>query len=349
MKVFTGYQKGINLGGWISQCVARTQEHFSNFITEKDIKQIATWGYDHVRLPIDYDIIFTEDGKEIEEGFGRISSCISWCKAAGLNLVLDLHKTKGYMFDTAEVKDPDLFFHDKGLQDFFVNIWLVMAKRYGSMSDFVAFELLNEIVNPKLRNEWNEIASRAFKEIRAVAKETWIVVGGVNYNSVSAVPGIEVPVDEKTVFTFHCYEPFVFTHQKAYWVENMPSDFEVSYPGPSIEYLRAKSNEIPQARHGAIFDPAMDILKMDENFFEILFKPALDTAKKKNIPLYCGEYGAIDQAGAEDSLRWLIDIQKALQNNGIGRALWTYKEKDFGLVGPHYDSVRDAIIALNSK
>ena len=80
MKRFEGYQKGINLGGWLSQCVSYEKEHFDTFILEEDIAQIAQWGMDHVRLPIDYDIIEEEDGTVKEEGHEYIVNCINWCK-----------------------------------------------------------------------------------------------------------------------------------------------------------------------------------------------------------------------------------------------------------------------------
>ena len=60
MRIFTGFQRGVNLGGWLSQCVATTEEHFDNFITGEDIRRIAALGLDHVRLPVDYNWI--EDG-----------------------------------------------------------------------------------------------------------------------------------------------------------------------------------------------------------------------------------------------------------------------------------------------
>ena len=144
--------------------------------------------------------------------------------------------------------------------------------------------------------------------------------------------------------TFHCYEPLVFTHQKAPWVLDMPSDFEVSYPGTSIEYIREKSRLIPQARHGAIFAKNMDKLKIDDTFFTTLFAPALEKAERLDLPLYCGEYGVIDRAPAEDSGRWYKDIHKALESHGIGRALWSYKEMDFGIIGEHYSDILEDIL-----
>ena len=49
-----GFRKGINLGGWMSQC-DYSPEHLDTFITEPDFAQIAEWGFDHVRLPVDFN------------------------------------------------------------------------------------------------------------------------------------------------------------------------------------------------------------------------------------------------------------------------------------------------------
>ena len=58
----------------------------------------------------------------------------------------------------------------------------------------------------------------------------------------------------------------------------------------------------------------------------------MEAAKKAGVPLYCGEYGVIELASQEDKDRWLADISKAFDAFGVGRALWNYKEKDFGIV-----------------
>ena len=52
MKKFIGYQKGINFGGWFSQC-DYSKETYDNFITEDDFKKVSTWNIDHIRLPIE--------------------------------------------------------------------------------------------------------------------------------------------------------------------------------------------------------------------------------------------------------------------------------------------------------
>lgn len=343
MNIFSGYQKGINLGGWLSQCVSREKVHFDTFITEDDIKTIAGWGLDHVRLPFDYDIIETDDGVFKEDGLAYIDNCISWCKKYGLNLILDLHKTFGYTFDPLEKTDKEIFFHDETLQGHFIELWTRLAERYGKYSDFVAFELLNEIVSFHVVNEWNDIVKKTVTAIREIAPETYILFGGVNYNNVASVPSLIEPFADKLVYNFHCYDPLIFTHQKAYWVEGMPSDFEMKYPATIAEFREA-SLSVGQQAQGAIFDDNLD--PDSTEIFEPLFAPAIKTAAERNVPLYCGEYGVIDQADPAFSLNWLNDIHAAFERHGIGRALWNYKNKDFGIMDEHYNDIRSEMIKI---
>ena len=60
MKEFIGYKKGINLGGWLSQC-NHCREHYDSFINESDIRRISEWGLDHIRLPVDYELVISQD------------------------------------------------------------------------------------------------------------------------------------------------------------------------------------------------------------------------------------------------------------------------------------------------
>ncbi|MBR6890851.1 MAG: cellulase family glycosylhydrolase, partial [Clostridia bacterium] len=237
MRIFTGFQHGVNLGGWLSQCDATTEAHFNTFITEADIRRIQDMGLDHVRLPVDYNWIEDEAGAPIEAGMKHIDDCVGWCEAAGLNLLLDLHKAFGYTFDPLE-KDADreIFFHDAALQARFIALWQRLARRYGPRAN-VAFDLLNEVISPNVAEPWNDIVERTISAIREIAPDTWIVVGGVCYNNVRSVPLLAPPHDERVVYNFHCYEPMVFTHQKAYWVEGMPDDLDVAYPDALERYV----------------------------------------------------------------------------------------------------------------
>ena len=87
MRDFEGFKKGVNLGGWFSQC-DYSKERLDGFIKEEDFSVIASWGLDHVRLPIDYNILETEDGSAfLEEGFARVQRAVDLCAKNSLNII----------------------------------------------------------------------------------------------------------------------------------------------------------------------------------------------------------------------------------------------------------------------
>ena len=347
MRRFEGYMRGINLGGWLSQCDETTKKHFDTFITGEDIACIAKMGFDHVRLPIDYMYLEDEEGAPLESGYRYVDSCIAWAKEAGLHVLLDLHKTFGYSFDPLDKEmDREIFFHDRKLQERFFRLWERIASRYASEArdGAAAFELLNEIVSPAVADAWNKVADEAIRRIRTAAPEAYVVVGGVRYNNVTSVPLLNPPLDDHVVYNFHCYEPIVFTHQKAYWVENMSPSRTVHYPDSLETYRQMAQGLAPELVRGIETEGTETLTEAGPELFEMLFKPAIGAAEKYNVPLYCGEYGVIDQAPVEDALRWYADISAAFEKYGIGRAMWTYRRKDFGLADPHYDAVRDKLV-----
>ena len=206
MRKLEGFQRGINLGGWLSQGPL-DKHHLDTFIVEDDIKKIAGWGADHVRLPLDYENVETEEGGDIEEGYRHIEDCISWCRKYNLNMVLDLHKTPGYIFDDQDYSKD--FFHNEELQERFLNLWKKIISRFAKDADIVMFELLNEVASFNVVDEWNELSARAVKVIREYAPTARILYGGVGYNAVTSIKKLLPPVDENIVYNFHCYEPLI--------------------------------------------------------------------------------------------------------------------------------------------
>lgn len=343
MKKLDGFMHGINLGGWLSQCT-HTREHYDSFITEADIQRIAGWGLDHVRLPVDYELIETEDGSPIEAGYQYIETCIGWCKTHGLNMILDLHKTAGYVFDDQEASKG--FFDKPELLERFIRLWITIAKRFVKDKDILIFELLNEIVEPDVSAQWNQLLARTVAAIREIDADVRIMYGGVCYNSVTNVKYLEPPKDDHIIFTFHCYEPLIFTHQGAGWTEGMPLDYRTAYPESLQTYIAETRKYLTQMMADNYGDTIDIDQQCSKEFFLGLFREAVDAAERCQVPLYCGEYGVIDRAEPQSTLRWYHDIHDAFEAYGIGRAAWSYKQMDFGLIDEHYDPVRDKITAL---
>lgn len=334
---------GINLGGYLSQCCHETA-HYENFIGEDDLKQIAHWGFDHIRIPIDYEVLEDEKGNKKEEGYGYIVQLLEWCEQYNLGAVLDLHKAYGYDFNDAGDEKKNNLFSDDMLQERFIRLWVNIAKAFGAF-DNVAFELLNEVVEKENADAWNLLIHKSVTAIREVAPATPIIYGGIQWNSARTLKLLNIPKEDNIIFTFHFYEPLLFTHQKAPWVENMDLEKSIFYP-ESMKYYQTQSEVL--GYQGEVVIQAKSET-MGTEFIREMINEAIDAAKKAGVGLYCGEFGVIDRAPVEDTLRWFKDVNQVFKENGIGGAIWNYKEKDFGLLSEHYDSIRNDLISLWTK
>jgi aryl-phospho-beta-D-glucosidase BglC (GH1 family) len=83
------FKKGINVGGWLAQyeLIAKQplthfhlQQHFDTFLTKKDIQQIASWHFDHIRLPISGYLLYDTNLDILKpEILSYVRNCIEWC------------------------------------------------------------------------------------------------------------------------------------------------------------------------------------------------------------------------------------------------------------------------------
>lgn len=309
-----GFCRGINLGGWLSQC-DYSEDRLEHFITEPDFEKVASWGLDHVRIPFDYNIVENNDGTYNQSGFDRLERAVTLAGKYGLKVVLDLHKTAGFSFDNYSENEHG-FFESEKYQERFYLLWEEVAKRFGGYSDTVAFELLNEVTDKDFITVWNKVIEKCIGRIRRYAPDTVILVGSYWNNSAEAVKDLDRPFDDKVVYNMHCYDPLSFTHQGAYWTDLIDPDKRISFENSGVT----------------------------EEYFESVFASAIEKAKAEGTELYCGEYGVINVASPEDALKWFKTINSVFEKHGIARAAWSYREMDFGIADSCMDSVRDELV-----
>ena len=310
--------RGINLGGYLSQC-NHSFTHYETFITEDDIARIAKAGFDHVRLPIDYNVPEDEDGRENFTGYTLIDRVVDWCGHYGLDLILDLHKAYGYDFNDAGNSEKNNLFHSEVLQLRFLTLWKRLAARYGHFNH-VAFELLNEVVEGENAAAWNGLIGRAVKEIRHFAPTTPIIYGGIQWNNINSILLLDPPQDENIIWTFHFYSPMPFTHQKAPWCPQLDQHLTTHYPNVGEAWTMEYTRE--------------------------MLREGVECAAAKGVPLYCGEFGVIDKAPLPDTLRWFQDVDCVFREYGIGCSVWTYKSMNFGIFGKEREPIREDLIRL---
>jgi endoglucanase len=93
--------RGTNLAHWLSQSRQRGAER-EQFITKADIEAVAEMGFDHVRLPIDEEQMWDENGNRHDDAFQLMENCIDWSLENDLRVIVDLHILRSHHFNAEE-------------------------------------------------------------------------------------------------------------------------------------------------------------------------------------------------------------------------------------------------------
>ncbi len=324
---FTIY-RGTNISHWLSQSDRRGAERRA-FFTQQDVELIARLGggrFDHIRLPVDEEQLWDENGDPDPEAFGLLEAALDWCEAAGLRVVVDLHLLRSHHFLDRETPplftDPDALAH-------FIDLWEQLSDRLeGRPTDQVAYELLNEPV-ARDPDDWNRVAHAVYHVLRAREPARVIVLGSNWFNQVQTFAQLDVPEDDDLILTFHYYKPMFITHYTAPWWEGGGS-----YHGP-IHYPGRPIADEDLAR----MDPALrELIEREglnrpfsrQTIVEDLAQP-LAVREETGLPLYCGEFGCYSRTPTELRLAWYRDILSVFEELDIAWANWDYKG-DFGIV-----------------
>jgi hypothetical protein len=183
----------------------------SNNTTRTDIDSLKAWGFNSVRLPMHYNMY---------KGFILIDTLLSWCKARGMYLILDLHAAPGGQGNDLNISDRDgtkpALWDNEADKQKTITLWKKIATHYKDEPNIAAYDILNEPnfgfddpVNDKngIKEQHNIPLKKLMQDITAAIREVdkkhiIIIEGngwGNNYN------GILPPWDNNMVLSFHKY------------------------------------------------------------------------------------------------------------------------------------------------
>lgn len=323
-------EKGVNIAHWLSQSEARG-EFRANYFTEQDVRQIAEWGFDHVRIPIDEEQMFKEDGSKEEEAFALLHNALELCGKYNLKAIVDLHILRSHYFNAAYKP----LFTEAAAQEAFFECWRkISGELKGYSPSMVAYELMNEPVadDPE---DWNKLVRKCHSVIRELEKDRVIVIGSNMWQSFRTAEQLTIPEgDPNIILSFHYYEPMILTHYQAGWTEYKDYSGPVNYPGQTVtQEQMAACTPAEQQMFGR-----WTAESYDKDRFAREFKMAADVAARYGIPVYCGEYGCLsDEPNDEVRYRWLTDMNDVFDELGIARSVWCYREGEdgFGILSGH--------------
>ncbi len=186
------------------------------FITENDIRYLASLGLNSVRLPLNarHLFCFEADGVRFQpETLKRIDDLLGWCRTHGLYVILDMHAAPGGQtgqnIDDSEADVPQLFL-DPIHQSRLADGWALLAARYADEPVVAAYDLLNEPL-PNWNRQYNDrvlpLYRRIIRAIRKVDPKHIIMLEGVHWaTDFSVLDGMsQEEAQDNLVLQFHRY------------------------------------------------------------------------------------------------------------------------------------------------
>jgi peptidyl-dipeptidase Dcp len=323
-------RRGVNLSHWLSQCFGWSPR--ATFITEDDIRFIASVGYDHVRIPIDEKELWTEDGRPVEESFAYLTRALDWSAKHKLRAIVDLHIVRAHHFNAANEGGTNTLWTDPKAQAGFLRLWEELSRRLKHYPvDQVAYEIMNEAVAED-HEDWNRLLASAVASIRSREPKRVLVIGSNMWQIPRTFPFLKVPEkDPNVILSVHTYVPLIFTHYKASWMPLQTYTGAVHYPGAPLtqEALDGYADRNVPAVAQWLSD-ARDPYGPERLFREL--EPAISRAKALNLQLYLGEFGCLPTVPREDRLAYYRDLVGVVEKHGLAWANWDYKG-DFGIMG----------------
>lgn len=315
--------RGFNLLDYFGPSAPRDDSRSKT--TKEDLKWMADWGFDFVRLPMAYPRYINFDRqKDVtpadvlninEKVVDEIQELVFRANEAGLHMSINLHRAPGYCVN-AGFNEPYNLWKDQEALDAFCFHWEMWGNRFkNTSSKNISFDLVNE---PSMREDMNDqfgarttipgavyrkVALAASTAIRKSNPNHLVVADGNDVGS-SVIPEI---TDLNIAQSCRGYFPHYISHYRASWVFKNPDDSpKVVWPGVIDGKNFSRKNLVE------FYQPWIDLVK-------------------QGVGVHCGECGCYRETPHEVFLAWFEDVLDVLTENQIGYALWNFRG-DFGVL-----------------
>lgn len=314
---------GMNLSYLDNWWLGTKEKHYSDFAKPEEAAKreimfadIAKAGFRTVRIPICFSAWMQLKQPyywDNERGLQMADSFVKWALANNLNVIIDLHHSE---FDGS--------LPEAGSAERIVNLWHQIADHFKKTDpEKVFFELRNE-PHDMTAEGWRWQANQIIKVVREIAPQHTLIVGFHDWNGRQAMLDSKPLEDNNIIYTFHYYDPFLFTHQGATWVGIGGIDEIKFLPFPAAKEMKMKT---PDKAKGQWTESLIRTYGNDSNAEKMFqdLNAAKDWSVKNNVPIFVGEFGSFGKfAAPETRCRHAKTVYQALGKLNIPNTWWEW-------------------------
>jgi endoglucanase len=284
---------GFNLTNWLEAywLIPFNTYPQNNYFTEPEIATLAAYGFKTIRMPVVFERLAGATApytlNTAHPAFVVIDQIIGWADKYNLNLIIDNHHASPDLTDANYAAEIPRI----------TAVWKQLAARYGSLDpNRFFFELYNEpngISNTNVR----AVMQATIDAIRSTGDNHTLIVGGSHWNSGADLSAVGTFSDNNLIYTFHNYDPFLFTHQGFDWNGDGAPDY-----GPA----------------GVTFPQTATSIATIKNYFT----DVKTWSAQNNVPIFLGEFGVGGFADATSRCNWIKMMGEIIDTHQLSAAYW---------------------------
>ena len=306
-------------------------------IQDSLFQAIVRHGGGFIRLATNPLPLLSDDAPTRAAAIAQIVQLVDRVNANGLNVFVDIqHWTPG---DPGR-QTADLVSQASGRAQLSRGLTELARELNKRPAGRVGLELLNEPschLMPTI--DWPAVEGGLYDDVRRVAPILPVALTGCSGNGddMMKIDASRYRNDPNAIFTFHFYEPFIFTHQQTYFYGVRLTS--VPFPPAASKYplLMALAAEVPPdvavTKPQAVHDLTVYLRSaQDENYIASRLHEFGLWADRNGIArsrIYMGEFGMNiahpnDDGNAiyPDALRWWHAVASSAQREGFAYSLW---------------------------
>ncbi len=287
------------------------------YITKQDFQDLRKKGANVVSLNYPGPFKVSPPYEIDKDALKYLDDAIKWSEEVGLYAIIHFRngpgKSEKTFYGEEEGKEDEIVWHSEKAKAKWVQMWQFVAQRYRDKPHIVGYNLMVEphpeypVKQKPLNAEvWIKLAKRITNAIRKVDKDTPIIIGATVWSNPIAFADLKPTGDERTIYSFHMYEPFDFTHQGLEWAGK--GAVSVTYPGMI---------------HSDITE---DTRYWNKTLIEEFLQPVLAFQKENNVPIFVGEFGCNRRVAS--CITYLKDLLEIFEANGFSYTYYVWNLDD---------------------